>query len=148
VYHPNHFTCQGCGINLVGTQFKEAGGEAYCGECKKNLQLVVGTFINVGSIRFMQTLIVVYLPSLDPTIHICAKCKKPIIGEYILLFGQRMHPEVRSFSSALGKRRLFQAPPHLSTPSSFFSTSNAIFVAKISKTETAMSTKARPDRTH
>jgi hypothetical protein len=32
----------------------------------------------------------------EPDIHICAKCKKPIIGEYILLFGQRMHPEVRS----------------------------------------------------
>ena len=73
VYHPTHFTCQGCGIGLAGTSFKEAGGEPYCGECKKNIQVAI-----------------------DPTIHICAKCKNPIIGEYILLFGQRMHPEVRS----------------------------------------------------
>jgi hypothetical protein len=69
-YHPNHFTCQGCGINLAGKAFKEAGGDPYCAECKKNIQIVV-----------------------DPTIHMCARCKKPIIGEYILLFGQRMHPE-------------------------------------------------------
>ncbi len=32
----------------------------------------------------------------EPDIHICAKCKKPITGEYVLLFGQRMHPEVRA----------------------------------------------------
>lgn len=70
VYHPTHFTCQGCGIGLAGTSFKEAGGEPYCGECKKNIQVAI-----------------------DPTIHICAKCKKPITGEYVLLFGQRMHPE-------------------------------------------------------
>jgi hypothetical protein len=70
VYHPNHFTCQGCGLALAGTQFKEAGGDPYCGDCKKNMQVVV-----------------------DPTIHICSKCKKPITGEYVLLFGQRMHPE-------------------------------------------------------
>lgn len=69
-YHPNHFTCQGCGLNLAGKEFKEAGGDPYCGECKKNLQIVI-----------------------DPTIHMCARCKKPIIGEYVLLFGQRMHPE-------------------------------------------------------
>jgi len=30
---------------------------------------------------------------LDPKAEICAKCKKPIIGEYITLRGQRMHPE-------------------------------------------------------
>lgn len=44
-YHPNHFTCQGCGIGLSGTQFKEAGGDPYCGECKKNIQVVVGTYL-------------------------------------------------------------------------------------------------------
>ena len=29
----------------------------------------------------------------DPKIHLCARCKKPIIGWYITLEGQRMHPE-------------------------------------------------------
>ncbi|ELR25664.1 LIM domain containing protein [Acanthamoeba castellanii str. Neff] len=70
LYHPNHFTCQGCGVGLAGQQFKEGSGEPYCGDCKKAVQVVI-----------------------EPDIHICAKCKKPIIGEYILLFGQRMHPE-------------------------------------------------------
>jgi hypothetical protein len=37
----------------------------------------------------------------EPDVHICAKCKKPIIGEYILLYGQRMHPEVMPSSASM-----------------------------------------------
>jgi hypothetical protein len=44
MYHPNHFTCQGCGVGLAGQQFKEAGGEPYCGDCKRAVQIVIGAY--------------------------------------------------------------------------------------------------------
>ncbi|KAL6064720.1 LIM and senescent cell antigen-like-containing domain protein 2 [Balamuthia mandrillaris] len=69
-FHPEHFVCTGCGVSLVGKKYKEAGGEPYCDVCKAALQVEV-----------------------DPKIHICGRCKKPIIGEYVTLNGQRMHPE-------------------------------------------------------
>jgi hypothetical protein len=69
-YHPNHFTCTGCGKNLVGLPYKEDDGDIYCNACKDARK-----------------------QRMAPNTEICAKCKKPIIGDYITLSGQRMHPE-------------------------------------------------------
>jgi len=69
-YHPNHFTCTGCGKNLVGAPYKEDEGDLFCNGCK-----------DTRSQR------------LAPATETCAKCKKPIIGEFIVLNGQRMHSE-------------------------------------------------------
>eukprot|EP01090_Pellita_catalonica_P017642 TRINITY_DN536_c0_g1_i3.p1 TRINITY_DN536_c0_g1~~TRINITY_DN536_c0_g1_i3.p1 ORF type:complete len:528 (+),score=62.05 TRINITY_DN536_c0_g1_i3:141-1724(+) len=69
-WHPEHFTCQGCGVSLVGAVYKEAGGEPFCKKCHEDMVIVV-----------------------DAEIHICSMCKKPIIGEYIMLKGQYIHPE-------------------------------------------------------
>jgi len=69
-YHPHHFTCTGCGKNLVGQPFKEDEGEVYCTGCRENKKQ-----------RIM-------LPT-EP----CGKCKRPIIGEFIMLHGQKVHPE-------------------------------------------------------
>lgn len=66
----DHFTCTGCGINLVGVRYKEAGEEPYCTSC-------------IGKVQI----------ELDAKIHTCARCKKPILGEFLLLKGQRYHPE-------------------------------------------------------
>eukprot|EP01104_Vermistella_antarctica_P009817 TRINITY_DN256_c0_g1_i4.p2 TRINITY_DN256_c0_g1~~TRINITY_DN256_c0_g1_i4.p2 ORF type:complete len:466 (-),score=122.43 TRINITY_DN256_c0_g1_i4:876-2273(-) len=69
-FHPDHFVCTGCGMKLKGKIYKEHDGDAYCDQCIK-----------------------ARLVEIDAEIHLCAKCKKPIYGEYILIKGQRMHPE-------------------------------------------------------
>jgi len=69
-FHPHHFTCTGCGKSLVGQSYKEDEGEIYCNICKESKKQRI-------------------LPPSEP----CAKCKKPIVGEFITLNGQRMHPE-------------------------------------------------------
>eukprot|EP00013_Stygamoeba_regulata_P023919 CAMPEP_0177652570 /NCGR_PEP_ID=MMETSP0447-20121125/13208_1 /TAXON_ID=0 /ORGANISM="Stygamoeba regulata, Strain BSH-02190019" /LENGTH=444 /DNA_ID=CAMNT_0019155839 /DNA_START=41 /DNA_END=1375 /DNA_ORIENTATION=- len=72
-YHPEHFVCGGCGTDLCKqTNVKQADDEIYCNECVKGR-----------------------LKRIDPGTTICARCKKPIYGgdEYILLKGQRIHPE-------------------------------------------------------
>jgi len=69
-YHPHHFTCTGCGKNLVGQQYKEDEGDVYCTVCKESKK-----------------------KRLPQDAEPCAKCKRPIIGEYITLHGQKVHPE-------------------------------------------------------
>lgn len=69
-YHPECFYCAGCGTELRGKPYKEDEGEPYCLVCKAARSIVI-----------------------DPAAGICGKCKKPIIGEYITIQGQRMHPE-------------------------------------------------------
>lgn len=70
VYHPDHFYCSSCGTELRGKPYKEHEGEPFCVACKAAKTTVI-----------------------EPSMGICGKCKKPIIGEYITLHGQRMHPE-------------------------------------------------------
>src|SRR5699024_4784348 len=41
-YHPDHFTCAGCGCALKGKQYKEDEGEPYCLTCKANLKKRIG----------------------------------------------------------------------------------------------------------
>ncbi|PRP83932.1 LIM-type zinc finger-containing protein [Planoprotostelium fungivorum] len=71
-YHPEHFNCTGCGKNLVGCTFKEDEGDIYCNSCKENRT----QRIEAG-----------------PKAEICAKCKKLIYGEFVILKGQKMHAE-------------------------------------------------------
>lgn len=70
IYHPNHFCCKGCGISLLTREYKEDEGEPFCVKCK-NIQVRIRATKN----------------------DICAKCHKPILGEYIILNGQKIHPE-------------------------------------------------------
>jgi formylmethanofuran dehydrogenase subunit E len=69
-YHPEHFYCNSCGVELRGKPYKEHEGEPFCVACKAAKTTII-----------------------EPSVGICGKCKKPIIGEYITLHGQRMHPE-------------------------------------------------------
>jgi len=69
-FHTHHFTCTGCGKNLVGQTYKEEGGEIYCNLCKESRRQRIAA-------------------SADP----CSKCKLPITGEFIILHGQKMHAE-------------------------------------------------------
>lgn len=69
-YHPDHFYCHNCGTELRGKPYKEHEGEPFCVSCKAAVTTLI-----------------------EPSAGICGKCKKPIIGEYITLHGQRMHPE-------------------------------------------------------
>jgi len=65
-YHPDHFTCAGCGMNLVGKAYKEDEDEVYCNSCKESRKQRIA-----------------------PATEMCAKCKRPIVGEYITLHGQK-----------------------------------------------------------
>jgi len=69
-FHPDHFTCTGCGMSLIGKPYKEDDGDIYCNICKESRKQRV-----------------------PAATEICAKCKRPIIGEYITLHGQKLHPE-------------------------------------------------------
>lgn len=71
-FHPDHFVCSTCGIKLVGKKFKvnEENQDVLCMDCHiKRIDLA-----QVGN-------------------KICAKCLQPIVGEFIVLKGQNMHPE-------------------------------------------------------
>lgn len=70
VYHPEHFYCAGCSTELRGKPYKEHDGEPFCVACKSARTITI-----------------------QPSAGICGKCKKPIIGEYIILNGQRMCPD-------------------------------------------------------
>jgi len=69
-YHPDCFVCSGCGDKLRGKPYKEEDGEVYCNSCKMARQ-----------------------KRLAANSQICAKCKLPITGEYMLLQGQPVHSE-------------------------------------------------------
>ena len=69
-YHPNHFVCAECGIGLLGKEYKDDEGDPFCLKCKA-IRVRVRATKN----------------------DLCARCKKPILGEYIILNGQKIHPE-------------------------------------------------------
>lgn len=69
-YHPECFSCSGCGDKLKGKPYKEEDGEVYCTNCRMARQR-----------------------RLASKSQICAKCKLPIQGEYIILQGQPVHSE-------------------------------------------------------
>ncbi|EGG20521.1 LIM-type zinc finger-containing protein [Cavenderia fasciculata] len=69
-FHPDCFVCSGCGTGLRGKPYKEEDGEVYCTACKVARQ-----------------------KRLQSKSEICAKCKLPITGEYIILGGQPLHAE-------------------------------------------------------
>jgi hypothetical protein len=69
-YHPQHFTCTGCGLNLVGKPYREDEGEIYCTTCKEARHI-----------------------RKPPTGEICAKCKEPIFEFFIIIRGQKVHAE-------------------------------------------------------
>ncbi|KAK5580907.1 hypothetical protein RB653_000931 [Dictyostelium firmibasis] len=69
-YHPDCFSCSGCGDKLRGKPYKEEDGEVYCNSCKIARQ-----------------------KRLAAKSEICSKCKLPITGEYIVLQGQPVHSE-------------------------------------------------------
>ncbi len=72
-YHPQHFICTGCGTSLVAKnmQYKcDLEGDPFCAPC------------------FGKRLIYH-----DAEEHPCSMCKKPIVGEYLKIKGQYIHPE-------------------------------------------------------
>jgi hypothetical protein len=69
-WHPQHFNCTGCGKNLVGKPYKEDDGELYCNECRD-----------------------ARMKRQAPPADICAKCKLPILGDFIIFQGQKVHTE-------------------------------------------------------
>jgi len=70
VWHPDHFVCTSCGTRLRGKPYREDEGYPYCPPCK---ELRNKKKANTG--------------------ELCAQCKKPITGEYIILNGQKIHIE-------------------------------------------------------
>lgn len=69
-WHPQHFCCGSCGTALAGKPYKEDDGEIYCSKCKDAIRRRVA-----------------------PSSGTCATCKRPIIGEYVTVRGQRHHPK-------------------------------------------------------
>jgi len=71
-FHSNHFCCFACGKMLKGQKYKimEDTQEVYCTVCYGKR-----------------------VKRIDPEEKTCHYCKKPIIGEYLLLQGQYVHPE-------------------------------------------------------
>jgi paxillin len=41
-YHPQHFTCTGCGKNLTGQPYKLDDGEIWCNDCKESRKQRIG----------------------------------------------------------------------------------------------------------
>jgi hypothetical protein len=70
VWHPDHFVCSGCGVKLRGKPFREDDGLPYCPPCKE--------------IRAKKN---------ATSGEICARCKQPITGEYVIINGQKIHLE-------------------------------------------------------
>jgi len=70
-FHSEHFICVGCGTNLVGQRYKihPDTKHVYCTSCMEK------------EVRIIR-----------PEAHQCAMCNKPIIGPYLLIKGQFMHP--------------------------------------------------------
>ncbi|XP_020893814.1 PDZ and LIM domain protein 7 isoform X2 [Exaiptasia diaphana] len=63
-WHPDHFTCAGCGDSLQSQGFVEEGGKLYCEKC--------------------------YNRHFAPQCH---SCKQPIIGPCVQAIGKTYHPE-------------------------------------------------------
>lgn len=70
VWHPDHFVCSGCGAKLRGKPYREDEGLPYCPKCKEVRTRRKG----LGG-------------------ELCAQCKKPILGEYLIINGQKVHIE-------------------------------------------------------
>eukprot|EP01128_Nolandella_sp_AFSM9_P010314 TRINITY_DN7100_c0_g1_i1.p1 TRINITY_DN7100_c0_g1~~TRINITY_DN7100_c0_g1_i1.p1 ORF type:complete len:502 (-),score=67.39 TRINITY_DN7100_c0_g1_i1:243-1577(-) len=70
-FHSEHFICVGCGTNLVGKRYKiePKTKHVYCPSCMEK------------EIRIIR-----------PEAHQCAMCNRPIIGAYLLIKGQYIHP--------------------------------------------------------
>jgi len=70
-YHPEHFLCIACGENLVGKQYKvhKEKGDIYCPVCLEK-----------------------EMAKLRPDAHQCAMCGELIIGHYLKVKGQFLHP--------------------------------------------------------
>jgi len=70
-FHPEHFICVGCGTNLVGKRYKvhPQTKHIYCPACMPAEKKLI-----------------------KPESHICAMCAKPIVGPYLLIKGQFIHP--------------------------------------------------------
>jgi len=71
-FHPQHFCCVRCGNDLVDKKYKlhPENSDCYCLNCLE-----------------------IEKKEEEPEEHMCAKCKRPIIGKYITLHGQFLHPE-------------------------------------------------------
>jgi hypothetical protein len=69
-WHVEHFACEACGTPLAGKPYKEDDGSIFCATCKAARARRV-----------------------EKDNGMCGQCKMPIIGEYIMLRGQRMHPK-------------------------------------------------------
>jgi len=69
-YHSGCFNCTGCGVNLTGKTFRESDGDIFCTSCMQSKQ-----------------------QRIPPPSELCARCKKPITGEFLVINGQKVHPE-------------------------------------------------------
>jgi len=69
-FHPQHFCCVMCGLSLPGVRYKlhPETKESYCNPCWEKL--------NVRQDN-----------------HMCSRCKRPIIGKFVLMNGLYLHPE-------------------------------------------------------
>eukprot|EP01125_Pyxidicula_operculata_P006286 TRINITY_DN217_c0_g1_i2.p1 TRINITY_DN217_c0_g1~~TRINITY_DN217_c0_g1_i2.p1 ORF type:complete len:449 (+),score=111.48 TRINITY_DN217_c0_g1_i2:82-1428(+) len=70
-FHAEHFICVGCGTNLVGQKYKihPKTKHVYCPVCMEKETRTI-----------------------KPESHMCAMCNRPIVGPYLLIKGQFMHP--------------------------------------------------------
>eukprot|EP01126_Amoeba_proteus_P061016 TRINITY_DN8148_c0_g1_i2.p1 TRINITY_DN8148_c0_g1~~TRINITY_DN8148_c0_g1_i2.p1 ORF type:complete len:347 (+),score=53.26 TRINITY_DN8148_c0_g1_i2:67-1041(+) len=70
-FHSEHFICVGCGTNLVGKQYKvhKENNMIYCPQCLEKETVI-----------------------LRPEAHQCAMCSTPIVGPYLKIKGQYLHP--------------------------------------------------------
>eukprot|EP01098_Paradermamoeba_levis_P011338 TRINITY_DN4843_c0_g3_i7.p1 TRINITY_DN4843_c0_g3~~TRINITY_DN4843_c0_g3_i7.p1 ORF type:complete len:421 (-),score=66.20 TRINITY_DN4843_c0_g3_i7:2-1264(-) len=80
VYHPEHFTCEGCGVALASKQYMEDESCPYCVPCKKARDLR-----NRDNRK------------------ICYTCNERINGDALLLAGQWHHFEHFKCTSCLGQ---------------------------------------------
>eukprot|EP01129_Flabellula_baltica_P008894 TRINITY_DN355_c0_g1_i3.p1 TRINITY_DN355_c0_g1~~TRINITY_DN355_c0_g1_i3.p1 ORF type:complete len:413 (-),score=85.46 TRINITY_DN355_c0_g1_i3:89-1327(-) len=71
-FHKEHFCCVTCGTSLIGKKAKldPDNKDAYCNTCMAKRK-----------------------PDVIGEEHMCGRCKRPIIGPYLLLHGQYLHPE-------------------------------------------------------
>ena len=69
-WHPQHFACSACGTSLAGKPYKEDDGDVFCAKCKAARARRIA-----------------------PEAGTCSVCKRPIIGEYVTIRGQRAHPK-------------------------------------------------------
>jgi len=69
-FHSEHFFCSTCGTNLVQKKYKiDAINKIYCSTCGGADQHII-----------------------RPEAHLCARCNQAIVGPYLLIKGQFVHP--------------------------------------------------------